>query len=114
MLHFLQPAATLLIGLAFSAYGLIQSLLHRPPTTAFAAAVQALPEAIAVALFILGVVAIVVGAALARLWRPRHPSPHPRDQPCLRPPESSPGLPDAKSNRPRRRAVGRAGGVSLT
>jgi hypothetical protein len=61
MLNFLQPAATLFIGLALSVYGAIQSLLHRPPASSFQAAAQAMPDAVAVLLFAFGIAAIMVG-----------------------------------------------------
>lgn len=64
MLHFLQPAATLFIGLAMFAYGLIQSLLHRPSASSFQAAAQAMPDAVAVIVFAFGIAAIVVGIVL--------------------------------------------------
>ena len=64
MLHFLQPAATLFIGLALSVYGLFQSLLHAPSAHAFQAAAQAMPDAVAVLVFALGIAAIVVGIVL--------------------------------------------------
>ena len=64
MLHFLQPAGTLFIGLALSAYGLIQSLLYRPSSTSFRATVAAMPEVVAVLLFALGLTAIIVGIVL--------------------------------------------------
>ena len=64
MLNFLQPAATLFIGLALSAYGLIQSLLHRPPASSFQAAAQAMPDAVAVLIFAFGIAAIMVGVLL--------------------------------------------------
>ena len=64
MLQFLQPAATLFIGLALSVYGLIQSLLHRPSSASFQAAAQAMPDAVAVLIFALGIAAIVVGIVL--------------------------------------------------
>ena len=43
MLHFLQPAATLFIGLALSVYVLIQAFLHAPPVTAFQTAARRCP-----------------------------------------------------------------------
>ena len=64
MLHFLQPAATLFIGLALSVYGLFQSLLHAPSANAFQAAAQAMPDAVAVLVFAFGIAAIVVGIVL--------------------------------------------------
>lgn len=64
MLHFLQPAATLFIGLALSVYGLIHSLRHAPQATAFQAAIQAMPDAIAVLVFAFGIAAILVGIVL--------------------------------------------------
>lgn len=64
MLHFLQPAASLFIGLALSVYGLFQSLLHAPSAHAFQAAARALPDAVAVLVFGLGIAAIVVGLVL--------------------------------------------------
>lgn len=64
MLHFLQPAATLFIGLALSVYGLIHSLRHAPRATAFQAAIQAMPDAIAVLVFAFGIAAIIVGIVL--------------------------------------------------
>lgn len=64
MLNFLQPAATLLIGLALSAYGLIQSLLHRPPASSFQAAAQAMPDAVAVLIFAFGLAALMAGTLL--------------------------------------------------
>lgn len=64
MLHFLQPAATLFIGLALSLYGLIQSLLHPPSTAAFQAAAHAMPDAFAVLVFAFGIAAILVGVVL--------------------------------------------------
>jgi hypothetical protein len=60
MSHFLQPAATLFIGLALSVYGLIHSLRHAPQATALQAAIQAKPDAIAVLIFAFGIAAIVV------------------------------------------------------
>jgi predicted PurR-regulated permease PerM len=64
MLQFLQPAATLFVGLAMFVYGVIQSLLHRPPFAAFQAAAQALPDAVAVLIFVCGLVAIMAGVVL--------------------------------------------------
>lgn len=64
MLHFLQPAATLFIGLALSIYGLVQALLHAPPATAFQAAAKAMPDAMAVLIFGFGIAAIIVGIIL--------------------------------------------------
>lgn len=64
MLHFLQPAATLFIGLALSVYGLIHSLRHAPQATAFQAAIQAMPDALAVIVFAFGIAAIIVGIVL--------------------------------------------------
>ena len=64
MLYFLQPAATLFIGLALSVYGLIHSLRHAPQATAFQAAVQAMPDAIAVLVFAFGIAAIIAGIFL--------------------------------------------------
>lgn len=64
MLQFLQPAGTVFIGLAMFVYGLVQSLLHRPPASSFAAAAQAMPDAIAVIVFALGIAAVVVGIVL--------------------------------------------------
>lgn len=64
MLHFFQPAGTLFIGLALSVYGLIQSLLYRPPSASFQATAEAMPEAVAVLLFVLGLTAIIVGIVL--------------------------------------------------
>jgi len=64
MLHFLQPAVTLFIGLVLSIYGLIQSLLHAPSANAFQAAIEAMPDAFAVLLFVFGIVAIIAGIVL--------------------------------------------------
>ena len=64
MLHFLQPAATLFIGLALSVYGLIQAFLHAPPATAFQTAAKAMPDAMAVLIFGFGVTAIIAGIIL--------------------------------------------------
>ena len=64
MLHFLQPAATLFIGLALAIYGLIQSLLHAPSANAFQAAIEAMPDAFAVLIFAFGILAIVAGIVL--------------------------------------------------
>lgn len=64
MLHFLQPAATLFIGLALSVYGLIQAFLHAPPVTAFQTAAKAMPDAMAVLVFGFGVTAIIAGIFL--------------------------------------------------
>lgn len=64
MLNFFQPAAMLFIGLALSIYGLIHSVRHAPQATAFQAAMQALPDAIAVVVFAFGIVAIVAGILL--------------------------------------------------
>lgn len=64
MLTFLQPAGTVFIGLAMLAYGLIQSTLHSPPASSFQVAAQAMPEAIAVLVFALGIAAVVVGLVL--------------------------------------------------
>lgn len=64
MLTFLQPAGTVFIGLAMFAYGLIQSFLHRPAASSFQAAAQAMPDALAVVVFGLGIAAVVVGAIL--------------------------------------------------
>jgi hypothetical protein len=64
MLHFLQPAATLFIGLALSVYGLIQSIWHTPSIAAFQTAAQAMPDAVAVLVFGLGIAAIIVGIFL--------------------------------------------------
>ena len=99
MLHFLQPAATLFIGLALSAYGLFQAVLHAPPVTSFQVAAKAMPDAMAVLIFAFGIAAIIVGIILLvsgikgvrnrtrdinRAYgrpRPRNtPRPDPRDQ----------------------------------
>ena len=64
MLHFLQPAATLFIGLALSVYGLVQAFLHAPPATAFQSAAKAMPDAMAVLVFAFGITAIVAGIIL--------------------------------------------------
>ena len=64
MLHFLQPAATLFIGLALAIYGLVQAFLHAPPATSFQAMAQAMPDAIAVLVFAFGITAIVAGIVL--------------------------------------------------
>lgn len=64
MMQFLQPAATLFIGLALFVYGLVHSLLHRPSFVSFQAAAQAMPDAVAVLVFALGIAAIVVGIVL--------------------------------------------------
>ena len=64
MLQFLAPAGTVFIGLAMFAYGLIQSLLHSPPASSFQATAQAMPHAVAVFLFALGITAIAVGIVL--------------------------------------------------
>lgn len=64
MLRFLQPIASLFIGLALSVYGLSQSLLHAPSTQAFQAALGAMPDAVAVLVFCLGIAAIGVGGVL--------------------------------------------------
>jgi hypothetical protein len=64
MLHFLQPAATLFIGMALFIYGLIQSLLHAPSVNAFQAAVDAMPDAFAVLVFGFGIIAIIAGIVL--------------------------------------------------
>lgn len=64
MFQFIQPAITLAVGLAMFAYGLIQSLLHRPSSSTFSTAVAALPDAMAVLIFILGLAAIVTGVIL--------------------------------------------------
>jgi hypothetical protein len=64
MLHFLQPAATLFIGLALSVYGLIHSVRHAPQASAFQAAIQAMPDAIAVIVFGFGIAAIIAGVIL--------------------------------------------------
>ena len=64
MLQFLQPAGTVFIGLAMFVYGSIQALLHRPPASSFQAAAQAMPEAIAVFVFGIGIAAVVVGVVL--------------------------------------------------
>lgn len=64
MLQFLQPAATLFIGFAMFAYGVVQAVLHRPSPSAFSTAVAALPDAVAVLIFILGLAAILTGIFL--------------------------------------------------
>ena len=64
MLQFLAPAGTVCIGLAMFAYGLVQSLLHSPPAASFQATAQAMPHAVAVFLFALGIAAVVVGIVL--------------------------------------------------
>ena len=64
MLHFLQPAATLFIGLALSVYGTVQALLHRPSASSFQVAAQAMPDAVAVFVFAFGIAAVVVGIVL--------------------------------------------------
>ena len=64
MLQFLQPAGSVFVGLAMLVYGSIQSLLHRPPASSFQAAAQAMPEAIAVCVFGIGIAAVVVGVVL--------------------------------------------------
>ena len=64
MLQFLQPAGTVFVGLAMFVYGSIQALLHRPPASSFQAAAQAMPEAIAVFVFGIGIAAVVVGVVM--------------------------------------------------
>ncbi len=64
MLQFLQPVGTVFIGLAMFVYGLVQSLLHRPSTSSFQAAAQAMPDAIAVIIFGIGIAAVIVGIVL--------------------------------------------------
>lgn len=64
MLNFIQPAGTVFIGLAMFVYGTVQALLHRPPASSFQAAAQAMPDAIAVLVFALGIAAVVVGIVL--------------------------------------------------
>lgn len=64
MLQFLQPLGAAAIGVALFVYGLIHSLLHRPPGAAFQAAAHALPAVSAVMLFVLGLAAIAAGLVL--------------------------------------------------
>jgi len=64
MLQFLQPAGTVFIGLAMFIYGSVQALLHRPSPSSFQAAAQAMPDAIAVIIFGVGIAAVIVGVVL--------------------------------------------------
>lgn len=64
MLQFLQPLGAAAVGVALFVYGLIHSLLHRPPSAAFQAAAQALPAVSSVLLFLLGLAAIATGLVL--------------------------------------------------
>lgn len=64
MLHFLQPAGTVFIGLAMFVYGTVQALLHRPSASSFQIAAQAMPDAVAVIVFAFGIAAVVVGVVL--------------------------------------------------
>ena len=64
MLHLLQPIASVLIGVAMAAYGLIHAVTRFPESTAFASLLANLPAVTAVVVFLVGVVAVFVGVYL--------------------------------------------------
>jgi|GEM_PF-1887842 len=64
MLAFLHPLGSLFTGIALAAFGAFYSVLRHPPASAFQVLAQAMPDAIAVIIFGIGITAIVVGIAL--------------------------------------------------
>lgn len=64
MIAFLQPLASLLIGLALSIYGLSHSSTHYPGSAGFHALWQSLPALSSVFIFMLGLTALACGLGL--------------------------------------------------
>ena len=64
MLAFLHPLGSLFTGLALAAFGAFYSVLRHPPASALQVLAQAMPDAIAVLIFGIGIAPIVVGIIL--------------------------------------------------
>lgn len=64
MLAFLHPLGSLFTGLALAAFGAFYSILRHPPASAFQVLAQAMPDAIAVLIFGVGILAVIVGVVL--------------------------------------------------
>ena len=65
MLRFIQPGVVTLIGVALVVYGCVHIANQFPQTEVFYAAWQSLPHVWTILIFLLGLVAVIVGIALA-------------------------------------------------
>ncbi len=67
MLQLIQPLASLFIGIAMTAYGLLHAITRFPGGDAFAALAANLPAVGSVLLFLLGLLAVIAGICLVVL-----------------------------------------------
>ena len=64
MLAFLHPLGSLFTGIALAAFGAFYSVLRHPLASAFQVIAQATPDAFAVLIFGIGILAVIVGVVL--------------------------------------------------
>jgi len=67
MLQLIQPLASLFIGIAMTAYGLLHAITRFPGSEAFAVLAANLPAVGSVLLFLLGLLAVIAGICLVVL-----------------------------------------------